>query len=172
MSQASNKVKWCLNKAKKELKESDLHRGLVKVEKDSKLAEQHIIKAEHNLKAALYFEKGGFSDWSASAFFYCVYHCFLAILRKFGYDSRNQECTIAMIEILKEEGKIDIDEKFIDALKIANVEEIQESNIIKLRENFQYGIDLEFKEKKEFDRLVDLCKEVIYKTRDIIHHNK
>jgi len=172
MSQASNKVKWCLNKAKRELEKSDLHRGLVKVERNLELAEQHIIKAEHNLKAAIYFEKGGFSDWSASAFFYCIYHCFLAILRKFGYESRNQECTIAMIEMLKEENKIDIDEKFIDALKIANVEEMQENNIIKLRENFQYGVDLEFKEKQEFNKLVDLCKEVIYKTRDIIHHNK
>ena len=172
MSQASNKVKWCLNKAKRELEKSDLHRGLVKVERNLELAEQHIIKAEHNLKAAIYFEKGGFSDWSASAFFYCVYHCFLAILRKFGYESRNQECTVAMIEMLKEENKIDIDEKFIDALKIANVEEMQENNIIKLRENFQYGVDLEFKEKQEFNKLVDLCKEVIYKTRDIIHHNK
>ena len=172
MSQASNKVKWCLNKAKRELEKSDLHRGLVKVEDDSKLAEQHIIKAEHNLKAAIYFEKGGFSDWSASAFFYCVYHCFLSILRKFGYESRNQECTIAMIEMLKEEGKINVDEKFIDTLKITNAEEIQESNVIKLRENFQYGIDLEFKEKEEFNKLVDLCKEAIYKTREIIHQNK
>ena len=172
MSQASNKVKWCLNKAKRELEKSDLHRGLVKVERNLELAEQHIIKAEHNLKAAIYFEKGGFSDWSASAFFYCVYHCFLAILRKFGYESRNQECTVAMIEMLKEENKIDIDEKFIDTLKITNIEEVQESNVIKLRENFQYGVDLEFKEKQEFNKLVDLCKEVIYKTRDIIHHNK
>jgi len=72
MSQVSNKVKWCLNKAKRELEESDLHRGLVKVEEDLELAEKHIIKAEHNLKAAIYFEKGGFSDWSASAFFYCM----------------------------------------------------------------------------------------------------
>ena len=172
MSQASNKVKWCLNKAKRELEKSDLHRGLVKVERNLELAEQHIIKAEHNLKAAIYFEKGGFSDWSVSAFFYCVYHCFLAILRKFGYESRNQECTIAMIEMLKEEDNIDIDEKFIDTLKITNVEEIQEGNVIKLRENFQYGIDLEFKEKEEFNKLVNLCKEAIYKTREIIHEHK
>jgi len=172
MSQASNKVKWCLNKAKRELEKSDLHRGLVKVERNLELAEQHIIKAEHNLKAALYFEKGGFSDWSASAFFYCIYHCFLAILRKFSYESRNQECTIAMVEMLKEEGKINIDEKFIDTLKITNVEEMQESNVIKLRENFQYSVDLEFKEKEEFNKLVDLCREAIYKTRDIIHKNK
>jgi len=89
MSQASNKVKWCLNKAKKELEKSNLHRGLVKLERGFILSEKHVTKAEHNMKAALYFQKGGFSDWSASAFFYCIYHCFLAILRKFNYESRN-----------------------------------------------------------------------------------
>ncbi len=73
-----------------------------------------------------------------------------------------------MIEMLKEEGKIDINEKFIDTLKITNVEEMQESNVIKLRENFQYGVDLEFKEKKEFNKLVNLCKEMIYKTRALV----
>jgi len=77
-----------------------------------------------------------------------------------------------MIEMLKEEGKINVDEKFINILKITNVEEMQESNVIKLRENFQYGVDLEFREKEEFDKLISLCKEILYKTRDIIHHNK
>ncbi len=169
MSQASNKVRWCLNKAKRELEESDLHRGLVKTEEDIESAEKHITKAEHNLKAALEFDKTGFSDWSASAFFYTIYHCFLAILRKFGYESRNQECTIAMIEMLKEEGKIDIDNRSIDTLKIAKVEELHESSIIKAREDFQYGTELEFREREEFNRMHEMCKEVIDKTRDIIH---
>ena len=168
MSQASNKVKWCINKAKRELEESSLHRGLVEGEEDKEAANKHITKAEHNLKAALYFEKGGFSDWSVSAFFYCIYHCFLAIARRYGYESRNQECTIALVEMLKEEGKIDIDEKFIDALKISEPEEKHESTIIELRENFQYTTDLDFKEKEEFNNLVELCKEAINKTRDII----
>lgn len=153
MSQATNKVKWCLNKAEKELKESNFHRGLVKQDQDLELAKKHIIKAEHNLKAALYFEKGGFSDWSASAFFYCIYHCFLAILRKFGYESRNQECSIAVVEILKEEKKIDIDQKFIDALKIEKAQERHESNVISIRENFQYTTDVDFKEKEDLTSL-------------------
>lgn len=168
MSHASNKVKWCLDKAKKELEESDLHRGLIKTQENIELAQKHITKAEHNLKAAIYFEKGGFSDWSVSAFFYSIYHCFLAILRKFGYESRNQECTMAVIDMLKEEGKIDIDEKFINTLKITKAEEIHESNIIKLREEFQYNTDLNFKEKEEFNKLIELCKEAINKTREII----
>ena len=61
MSQASNKVKWCLNKAERELKEKGFHRGLIKREENAKLAEKHISKAEHNLNAATYFDKGGFS---------------------------------------------------------------------------------------------------------------
>lgn len=34
MSHAENKVKWCLNKAEKELMEGKKHRGLVKIEPD------------------------------------------------------------------------------------------------------------------------------------------
>ncbi len=73
MLQASNKVKWCLNKAKKELEESGMHRGLVEQEQDYKTAALHMAKAQHNLSAALFFEKNDYSDWSASAFFYCYF---------------------------------------------------------------------------------------------------
>ena len=169
MSEAENKVEWCLKKAERELKESDLHRGLVKVESNIELAEKHVTKAEHNLKASLYFEKGGFSDWSASAFFYTIYHCFLAILVKFGYETRNQECALAAIEMLNEQGKIKIDKKFIDTLKITKIEEMQEDSLIRLRENLQYGVELKFKEQEEFERLTEMCKEIISKTREIIH---
>lgn len=168
MSQVSKKVKWCLNKAKRELEETGLHRGLVKEEQDMNLAEKHVIKAEHNLSAALYFEKGGYGDWSMSAFFYCLYHCFLAILRKYGYESRNQECTLAVIESLKEEGKIDVNNKFIDTLKITKIKETDYS-IIKMREAFQYGVELDFKRKDEFEELTKMCKELIDTTREIIH---
>jgi len=171
MSQASKKVEWCLCKAKKELKESALHRGLVEVEKNIENAEKHVAKAEHNLQGALYFDKGNYSDWSASAFFYCIYHCFLAILRKFGYESRNQECTIAMIEFLNEEGKIAIDKKFIEALKITEMDKLQERSVIGIRENYQYGTEMEFEERRQFDYLVSLCKEMIDETKEIIHKN-
>lgn len=167
MSQASNKVKWCLNKAKRELEDIGLHRGLIKGEPNMELAEKHIVKAEHNLNAALFFEKSGYSDWSASAFFYCLYHCFLSILRKYGYESRNQECTLAVIELLKEEEKLDIDDKFIDTLKITKIKE-KDHSVIKIREDFQYGVKIEFKRKEEFDKLTKMCKEFIDITKGII----
>ncbi len=167
MSQASNKVKWCLNKAKRELEEIGMHRGLIEQEQDFKSASLHLVKARHNLKAALFFQKNNYSDWSASAFFYCVYHCFLAVLRKFGYESRNQECTIAVMEMLKEQGKIEIDGRFISTLKISQAKE-DEHSIIKIREDFQYGTDVEFHRKEEFEKLAQLCKEAIEATSKIV----
>lgn len=151
------------------MKECAFHRGLRTVERDREIAEKHIAKAEHNLQAAVYLDRGGFSDWSVSAFFYCIYHCFLAIIGRFGYESRNQECTIAAIELLKEEGKIEIDDKFIAALKRTEGKEMQESSIIQMREKFQYGTETEFSKKREFDTLVEICKEIINKTKDTVH---
>ncbi len=167
MSQASNQVRWCINKAKKELAEIGMHRGLIEQQKSDGMAKLHITKAQHNLNAALFFAKNGYSDWSASAFFYCIYHCFLAILCKFGYESRNQECTIAVIEMLKEQGKVDIDDRFVSTLKVSQAKE-DEHSVIKMREEFQYGTDIEFQKKEQFKELTLMCKEVIEATNRII----
>jgi len=80
MSHAKNKVEWCLKKAERELGEGRAHRGLVNIAPDLHRAREHVQKAEHNLKAMLYFKDGGFSDWCSSAAFYSIYHCLLAIL--------------------------------------------------------------------------------------------
>lgn len=168
MSHASNKVEWCLRKADKELKESTKHRGLLEKESDVDEAKKHIEKAEHNLRAIEYFNKGKFSDWSMSAAFYSIYHCFLAIARKFGYESRNQECTIALIEYLKEQNKIEFDENFIDALKISDEEERHETAIIEKREFYTYGTTSSVDNEEEIIKNIQLCKDCIYQTRRIV----
>lgn len=167
MTHIQNKVEWCLKKAQKELEKDELHRGLVKIVPSPQMARKHIEKAQHNLDAAHFFHEHGYSDWSASAFFYCAYHCHLAILRKYGYESRNQECTLAVIEMLREEGQIKIDQTFIDMLNLAKRSEIDHS-IIKIREEFQYGTEREYKDTTKFLALVDICKKLIDETRKII----
>ena len=62
MPQNENKVKWCLNKAKREIEEGKKHRGLLKVGPNPDEVKKHLKKAEHNLKAVISFEKNGFSD--------------------------------------------------------------------------------------------------------------
>ncbi len=167
MTQTENKVSWCLQKAQRELAEGGVHRGLVKIDPDKAKARKHLDKAQHNLNAALFFDKNGYSDWSASAFFYCIYHCFLSILAGYGYQSRNQECSLAVISMLREQKAISIDKKFIDALDIAKRQKTDHS-MIKVRERFQYGTDLSYTDRKQFKELQIMCQSIIAETKEII----
>lgn len=132
-------------------------------------ARKHIKKAEHNLNAITCFKEIGFSDWSISASFYCIYQCFLAIAVKFGYESKNQVCTIALIEYLKERDKIDIDTKFIDMLKQEDVDtEEMENKIIEMREDYTYGVKISVEDETKISDLIKSCREVIDITKNIV----
>lgn len=175
MSQASKQVEWCLKKAKNEIEECKKlnkrpkHRGLLEINPDIEEAKKHIAKAEHDLKSGMDFSGMGYSDWSVSAFFYSMYHCFLAIAAKFGYESGNQTCTISLIEYLKEEGKINIDSKFIEAFKYeeTDLDEDKKNSMIELREDYTYGIKTSAN-KNKIDELMSSCKELIDKTKEIV----
>jgi len=166
MSHTENKVNWCLKKALKEIEEGKKHRGLIKVKEDKEKAKKHIEKAMHNLSAIEYFDRGRFSDWSMSAVFYCIYHCFLAITSRFGYESKNQECTIVLIKHLKEQKTIELDDRFIKALEI-DEKERHETSIIEKREFYTYGTTSSVN-KEEIQKSIQLCKDCLDQAKDII----
>lgn len=167
MSQMKNKVKWCLNKAEREIKSGSLHRGLVKIEPNLQLAREHIAKAEHYLKASEHLKKGNFSDISASTIFYSMYHCLLAISAKEGYESRNQECTFALISSLIEENKIFFDKEMLDKIASFDVEKTAELTSIKIREQYQYGTSLSLQDNI-YNEIFLLAQQVLDKTKTII----
>ncbi len=175
MSQASKHVEWCLNKAKKEIEEGKKlgkrpkHRGLLKTNSDIVEAKKHLVKAEHDFDGITKFREIGFSDWSMPAGFYCIYHNFLAIAAKFGYESSNQTCTIALMRFLKETGKINLDEKFIEALEYEEREESKENSVIELREDYTYGIQITVKDEAKINQLKEICKELVDITKEIIY---
>ena len=74
----------------------------------------------------------------------------------------------ALIEHLKEEGKINIDTKFIEMLKEADIGDIQENKVIEMREDYTYGIDISVEDKTKIEYLVKISKEVIDITKDIV----
>lgn len=96
-----------------------------------------------------------------------MYHCFLAIAAKFGYESGNQTCTIALIEHLNEEGKISIDSKFIDMFKYKEKEEKNDS-VIEIRENYTYSTKISVN-KIKINELIKIAKELIELTKNIIY---
>ncbi len=166
MSHASNKVEWCLKKAEKEKESTGRHRGLLKIEPNLKLAKEHLQKAEYNLQAAYSMRKAGHSSWSASAFFYCSYHCCLAIAAKFGYESGNQECTLALMDFLLEQGKIEMDQALLDALNSSKQEDVPFS-LIKKREEFQYGVEKQIN-TADFEILEGMARKILEETKRIL----
>lgn len=161
MAHAENKVDWCLRKAGKELKETGKHRGLVRIAPDKALALAHLQKAEHSLKAVTDFQKIGYSDWSASAAFYAVYHCLLAIAAKNGYESRNQECTFALIRYLIENKKVELDPGLLEKISRLDPEKSRESpTITDIREMQQYGVATSLG-NDTLERALDVAKTVL-----------
>ena len=70
MSLNKSKLDWCLAKENR----------LKKINVNKAKSKEHIEKANHNLLAADYNIKGGFSDWAVSQAYYAMYHALLAIL--------------------------------------------------------------------------------------------
>ena len=170
MSQIKNKINWCLNKAKKELADSGKHRGLVLIKPNKEKAKEFIEKAEHYLEATLLL-KEKFSDISATTTFYSIYHSLLAILTKFGYESRNQECTFAAVYSLIENKKINIDKSEMDKIALLSSKDSEDKeSVIEIREKYQYGTDLTMREDLYNSTLI-LAKDILGKTKEIIERD-
>jgi len=167
MSHPENKVEWCLKKGEKEMKDGK-HKGLVRIKPDAARARQHIEKAEHNLKLMLSLKGTEFSDWCSSAAFYAAYHSLLAILAKFGYESRNQECTFALISSMAEKGTINFDAALLENIaKIEPEKNAEMETITEIREQYQYGIKLSM-EDKTYEELAEIAKKILGESKRIL----
>ena len=165
-----------MTKAKKEIEEgknkgkgNPKHRGLIKDKPNKEKGLEFICKAEENLNFALNVDISLHGHIAISSLFYCMYHCFLAIATKFGYESRNQTCTIALMEHLKEDSKIKIDDKFIEMFKYKEDQKNQEGfSLIEMREDYTYGAQTSV-EKNIIRDLVKDCQELIEDAKNIVH---
>lgn len=153
-------MRWCLKKAEQEGRR---HRGLRRGEPDSLLARRHLDKAEHNLRVMLLLMRNDAQDWAVSASFYAAYHALLAILASHGYESRNQECTFAAVEYLIKQGKIPIDNHWLRRIAAQG----DDSSLVSLREEFQYGTDTDF-EAEHVQEMADDTKEFIERVKEIL----
>ena len=175
MSQSSNHLDWCLNKAKKELEECKRlnkrpkHRGLVNLKPDFQQAQDHLKKAEENLEFANSIDSNKYGYKIIESLFYCMYQCFLSIAYKFGYDSGNQTCTISLIEHLNEQGKIELNPKFIEMMKYKDEQREQEyPSIIDMREDYTYSSKISV-EKEKIEELILVSQELIERTKEIVY---
>ena len=142
------------------------HKGIKKKKPDMKEAREFVEKALHNFSAMTDFHKQGYSDWSASAGFYALYHGLLAILAKKGFESRNQSCTFALVEEMIQKGEVDItEEELMDIYSKDVTTDIEHSKkLFDIREKMQYSARTELSEQ-EFDELKKRVKALLDKLR-------
>lgn len=157
-----NKLQKCFKEGEK----GGRHKGLKKINISEEDVKGHLNKAIHNFKAMISFQKTGFSDWSASAAFYTLYHGLLALISKEGFESRNQSCTFALIEDMIEKQKISLTKKELREIFDSDItEDLEHSKkIIDIRENMQYSIKTSL-EEKEFIELKERTKTLFNKIR-------
>ncbi len=161
--QLKNKLNECFKEGERG---RERHKGLRKIRLNEDLIDEHLKKARHNLNAITEFRNIGYSDWSASAAFYALYHCILALLIKFGYQSRNQTCTFAFVEDLISKGKISLKLEELKEIFDKDVTEnlAHSEKILDIRENMQYSSKTSM-EAEEFNQLLERTKLLFDKIR-------
>ncbi|HLC62266.1 MAG TPA: hypothetical protein VJI52_04585 [Candidatus Nanoarchaeia archaeon] len=130
MPQIDEHLKWCLKDPKR----------LVKTKPD--LAQNHIKKSEYNYGIVQTLERLKIYDWAFNVGFYAIYHCFLAILAKYGYSSRNQACTVTVLLTLINDKKLDFDKDLVTQFDTLDVEKnIANPTVRESRELSTYGVE-------------------------------
>lgn len=139
MSQEDKHLKWCLSDEKR----------LKKVKPNLELAQAHLAKSEHNRGVMKILEDAKKYDWALNVGFYTIYHCFLAILAKQGYESRNQSCTATAILTLIDEKKISLDKALVLQFYTLEVDkEAADPTIRESRETSTYGVKTDINTKQ------------------------
>lgn len=164
-------VAECFANALKEEKKGKKHKGLLVVKPDNEQAKGFIIKAKKTLELCDLYKQEGF-DWKVpEEWFYTLYYCGLAILSRFGVETRSQRCTAAFLRFVKDKGLIDYDDEFIDRITV-HKEKDGKSDVDE-RENARYSslIKMEAVET-EYQKMTDVCKRAISQCEEIIYSDK
>ena len=130
--QIDEHLKWCLKDP----------RRLIKTQPDLNLAKKHIKKSEYNYGVVQTLERLKIYDWALNIGFYAIYHCFLAILAKYGYESKNQSCTITVLLNLINESKLSLDKDLVAQFDTLDIEKnITNPTVRESRELSTYGVE-------------------------------
>ena len=95
-------VRDCFILAAKDEKKGKKHKGLLIGKSDNKAAEGYITKAKVNLQLCDVYKQKGFDYKIPEEWYYTIYYCALAILSKFGIESRSQKCTASFLRYAKD----------------------------------------------------------------------
>jgi len=164
-------VKRCFSDAINDEKRGKKHKGLLISKPDDKISREYISKAKINLQLCDLYREQGFDYKISEEWFYTLYYCALAILSKFGVESRSQKCTAVFLRYVKDNGSIDYDDEFIDRITVYRSKD--EKSDVDERENARYGSAVQSKEIEiKYEYMTDLCKKAISQSEEIVFSDK
>ena len=165
------KVKDCFIIAIKDEKKGKKHKGLLITPPDDKKAEEYLAKAKTNLELCDLYKEKGFDYKIPEEWFYTLYYCALAILSKFGIESRSQKCTAAFLRFAKDHSLVEYDDEFIDRITVYSAKE--EKSDVDERETARYSSSIKSEEvASKYRYMADICKKAISQCEEIVFSNK
>ena len=167
----AKEVKDCFASAMKDEKKGKKHKGLLVTNPDDIKAKDYLAKAKRNLELCNFYKEKGFDYKIPEEWFYTLYYCALAILSKFGIESRSQKCTAAFLRYAKDNGLIEYDDEFIDRITVYSDKE--EKSDVDEREAARYGSSIKSEEvASKYERMTMICKRAISQCEEIIFSDK
>ena len=165
------KVYECFLSAKKDEKKGKKHKGLLFVGREDKIAEEYVQKARINLGACEFYKKQRLDYKISEEWFYTIYYCALAILAKFGIESRSQKCTALFLRYIKDKDLIDYSDEFIDRIMV--YKDRKEETDVDKREKARYGSSVRSEEiMQKYDFMMDVCRRCISAFEEIVFSEK
>ena len=163
----TKEVKDCFASAIKDENKGKKHKGLLLTKKDDKVAEDYIRKAKLNLELCDLYKQKEFDYKIPEEWFYTIYYCALAILSKFGIESRSQKCTAYFLRYAKDNKIIDYEDEFIDRIMVYhNKEELSD---VDEREKARYSSSIKSKEiEAKYNEMIKICKKAISQAEEIV----
>lgn len=171
MIEGMEKIKECFSTALNEEKKGKKHKGLLMTKPNVDVAKGFIERAKESLKfCELYY--GMEADYKIpEEWFYALYYCALAILSKFGVESRSQKCTALFLKYVKDKNVIEYDDDFIERILVHKNKE-KESDVDE-REKARYGSWIKSdKVKEKYGFMMGLCREAISQCEEIVFSEK
>ena len=165
------KLKECFKTAKKELESGNKHKGLLLMKPNQIAAEGFIKKAKTELELCDIYKPRGLDYKIAEEWFYTLYYCALAILSKFGIESRSQKYTTLFLRYIKYKNLIDYDDDFIDRIMVYRKKD--EKSDVDEREEARYNFAIKIARIEErYEDMMNLCKEAISQCEEIVFSNE
>lgn len=162
-------LKLCFLTAKKDEREGRKHKGLLLKKPNVDEAKMYLQKAELSLDLCRYYQEKGVDFKIPEEWFYALYSCDLAILNKFGIESRSQKYTALFIKYIQAKNLIDYDNEFVEGIIVHK----EKKSFVDEREDARYGPAIKIKEvEKKYDKMMAFCKEVLEETKEIIFSDK